>query len=138
MRMHVFFTVASFGPMLCSASIEDGDLIQPDSMNPYYSYTKNCDWKVTEKQHFDSCPGDRRECILPLMTANGKGYISIVRYGPYTSRGGYQETNCFGSGHIPELGEWIVAGIMGPVDAYTGHYMGKHIACEIMILFCTK
>ena len=125
MLLQISIALGGLALINCVPSIEDETILRPSLMNPYFSHRKNCDWKITEKKSFDTCSGDRLECIVPTDGETGTGYISIVRYGPYTSRGGYQETHCVGSGHVPELGEWMVGGVLGAVDAYTGHYMGK-------------
>lgn len=122
-KLAAFLTLLSLALGYAAALSGQEEILRPGEIQSYYEKVRSCDFKVTKKAPFDTCPGDRLECILEASTDEGEGYISIVRYGPYTTTGHLQETHCVGTGHVPELGSWMVGGVLGAVDAHTNEYL---------------
>lgn len=102
--------------------IKHEEIRRPDLMAAYLQARKKCVWKVTEKQPWDQCRGDRMECRIPFSIPQGSGYIVIVRYGPYSSTGDFMETLCTATGHVPPIGSWLILGVVGAVDPYSEEF----------------
>lgn len=99
------------------------EIIRPDGMNNYLALRSQCEWKEMVKTDAHKCPGEAVECTLNVTLPEGKGYLKVVRFGPFTTTGGFQAYKCEDPAHVPPTGSYAIREVIGPIDPYTETFL---------------
>lgn len=89
-----------------------------EGMSSYEDAKKTCTWKPRAQGNGD-CKAPAQECFVNVSSPEGEGYFHILRVGPFTSTGGYQQVHCTMPGHGGTAGSWLTGGVVSSIDPHT-------------------
>ena len=96
-RKIIFFfeLIIAFSRYGATSIFEESDFVRPDTVKDYLDARDNCKFEPYAADTNFGCPGLKMEsCDVETNLPEGKGYVRIVRMGPFTTTGGGQEWKC--------------------------------------------
>ena len=126
-ELMVFFSYGActgkLGTNSLASVIDESDYVRPNSVKDYLDARDNCKFEPYAADTNVGCPGVKMEsCEVETNFLEGKGYVHIVRMGPFTTTGGGQEWKCDikGSASLRDELAYVTRSLVALTEPNTG------------------